>query len=188
MSTLNILVGDVTQNLKNFKPSSIGSIICLLPIQPYAKSSVPNNQETLNFYYQSLIGEFKRILDPSGSLWVIGKYDPIIYASYFLKSYNFYIINSVTILHTSQDVAISRSLSNCHYTANWFKPHKSVPHIFNSSEDSDIWDLSPKDAYKKMARISYNPRLPLLLPFYNSVAFKSCLDVTESTITIKAEG
>lgn len=190
MSNLNVLVGDTIHHLQNFKEGVFDCIICLLPRDPYANSSVPTNHETLGFYYDLLSKEFKRILNPKGSTWLVGKYDPLIYASYFLKERDFYFINHVCIRQSSNDMAASRSLKNTNYMAYWMKPYKHVPHIYNGSdiqELTDVWELEPKEVYKQMIQVSCNKESTILLPFYNHVALNACMTTHPNVFSIKAE-
>lgn len=187
MSGLNVLVGDTVTHLRNFKPEVFDCIVCQLPRSPYFNSSVPYNHETLSFYYKTLSEEFQRLLTPQGTIWLVGKYDPLIYASYFLKECNFYFINQVCIVNPTGERAASRSLENLNLMAYWMKPYKHSPHTFNGSELSDIWDLEPKGYFREMARISCDPQAAILLPFYDQVAFNSLLSVSPNVFTIKGE-
>lgn len=187
MSHLNILVGDTVRHLRNFKEGVFDTVICILPINPYQASSVPINHETLGFYYNTLAQEFKRILHYRGSIWLLGKYDTLVYAPFFLKEQGFYFINHVCVSTESYSVSASRSLKNNHYMVYWMKPHKNSPHIYNGSELSDIWYLEPKEVYKEIVKISCNEDSPILLPFYDHVAFNSCSSLSPNVVTIKAE-
>lgn len=123
----------------------------------------------------------KRILKPSGTLWVSGTYHSIYQCGYALQLAGFHLLNDITWFKPNASPNLScRYFTASHETLLWARKDKKAKHVFNYdvmkqngwAEDSfkkpgsqmrSVWSIgTPKSAEKKFGKHPTQKPLDLL--------------------------
>ena len=83
-------------------------------------------------FFETWIGEVKRILKPNGSLWISGTYHSIYLCGYALAKHGYKILNDISWYKPNAAPNLScRYFTASHETLIWAAPHKTSKHTFN---------------------------------------------------------
>lgn len=103
--------------------------------------------EDFNFH-MSWIHAYKRLLKPSGTIWISGTYHSIFPCGYALKIQRWHLLNDIIWFKPNASPNLScRMFTASHETLLWAKSDKIKKHYFDyESMKNNIWD---KDILKK---------------------------------------
>jgi len=88
-------------------------------------------KDDYNFHYKWL-DACKRVLKPSGTLWVSGTYHSIYQCGYALQSLGYHIMNDITWFKPNGSPNLScRYFTASHETLIWARKDKNAKHFFN---------------------------------------------------------
>ncbi len=83
-------------------------------------------------FFESWIGEIKRVLKPHGTAWISGTYHSIYLCGYALAKHGFKILNDISWYKPNAAPNLScRYFTASHETIIWAAPHKTSKHTFN---------------------------------------------------------
>ena len=83
-------------------------------------------------FYEAWISELKRVLKPSGTLWISGTYHSIYLCGYALMKHGYKILNDIAWYKPNAAPNLSgRYFTASHETLLWAKPDKNARHTFN---------------------------------------------------------
>lgn len=83
-------------------------------------------------FFDAWIGEIKRILKPSGTIWISGTYHSIYLCGYILGKHDYKILNDIAWYKPNAAPNLSRRyFTASHETILWAKPDKKARHTFN---------------------------------------------------------
>jgi site-specific DNA-methyltransferase (adenine-specific) len=99
-------------------------------------------------FHLSWIQEVRRVLKPSGTLWISGTYHSIYQCGFALQMAGFHVLNDIAWFKPNASPNLScRFFTASHETLIWARKEKKAKHIFNYSEmKNGTW---PEDALKK---------------------------------------
>lgn len=159
-----LYMGDCVDILKKYNENSID---CIFADPPYLLSnngftchsgkrtsvnkgewdSSKGKDADYNFY-ESWLSECKRVLKPSGTIWISGTYHSIYLCGYMLQSLGFHILNDICWFKPNAPPNLSCRYFTCsHETVIWAKKDKNHKHFFDYKlMKNGIWD---EDSYKK---------------------------------------
>lgn len=184
---LSVLVNEDTFTYIKSLPESYVDLIVLDP--PYFLSSggITNragrkasvnkgewdnpNRINVEYFYNNLIKECKRILKREGTLWIFGTYHNIFLAGYYLKNYDFKILNNIAWIKENPAENLSKNvLTHANETIIWARRDKKSRHFYNYKEMfaeknkqlTDVWITPTID--RKEKDYGYHPtQKPLAL-------------------------
>ena len=83
-------------------------------------------------FHEKWISECRRILKPSGTIWISGTNHSIYQCGYLLQKLNFHILNDITWFkpNAAPNLACT-TFAHSHETLLWAKKDKKAKHIFN---------------------------------------------------------
>jgi len=83
-------------------------------------------------FHEKWISECRRILKPSGTIWISGTNHSIYQCGYLLQKLNFHILNDITWFkpNAAPNLACT-TFAHSHETLLWAKKDKKTKHIFN---------------------------------------------------------
>ena len=132
-------------------------------------------------FHKNWIGECKRVLKPSGSIWISGTYHSIYLCGYLLQLLGFHLLNDVCWFKPNAPPNLScRYFTASHEILIWAKKDKKQKHYFNyklmkngawSGDDlkksktqmRTVWSItSPKKEEKKFGKHPTQKPLELL--------------------------
>ena len=83
-------------------------------------------------FHENWISECKRVLKPSGTIWISGTYHSIYQCGFLLQKLNFQILNDICWFKPNAPPNIScRYFTSSHETLLWAKKEKKSKHCFN---------------------------------------------------------
>lgn len=83
-------------------------------------------------FFDSWISELKRVIKPSGTIWISGTYHSIYKCGYILQKHGYKILNDISWYKPNAAPNLScRYFTAAHETLLWAKPDANVPHTFN---------------------------------------------------------
>lgn len=86
-------------------------------------------------FHNEWITECKRILKPSGTIWISGTYHNIYQCGFLLQLHNFKILNEISWFKPNASPNLScRMFTASHETLIWARKEKKVAHTFNYKE------------------------------------------------------
>ncbi len=99
-------------------------------------------------FHLSWIQEVRRVLKPSGTLWISGTYHSIYQCGFALQVAGFHVLNDIAWFKPNASPNLScRFFTASHETLIWARKDKKAKHIFNYGEmKNGTW---PEDALKK---------------------------------------
>ena len=122
-------------------------------------------------FHKSWLSECKRVLKPSGSIWISGTHHSIFLCGYVLQQLGFHILNDICWFKPNAPPNLScRYFTFSHETIIWAKKDKKFKHIFNyklmkngswendhfkkaKSQMRSLWSItSPKKHEKKYGK------------------------------------
>ena len=90
--------------------------------------------DDLNFH-NAWISECRRVLKPSGTIWITGTSHSIYQCGYLLQKLNFHILNDIAWYKPNAAPNLSCTVfAHSHETLLWAKKDKNTKHIFNYKE------------------------------------------------------
>jgi site-specific DNA-methyltransferase (adenine-specific) len=100
-------------------------------------------------FHSAWIAECKRILKPSGTMWVSGTYHSIYQCGYAMQTAGFHILNDIAWFKPNASPNLScRFFTASHETLIWARKEKGAKHIFNYKEMKH-GDWHERDVLKK---------------------------------------
>ncbi|MBV6479969.1 MAG: Modification methylase DpnIIB [Ignavibacteria bacterium] len=137
-------------------------------------------EQDLNFH-EEWISECKRILKPSGTIWISGTYHSIYQCGYLLQKLGFHILNDITWFKPNASPNLScRFFTASHETLIWARKDKNAKHYFDyksmkeghfpedqlkkeKSQMRSVWSLNtPSSAEKEFGKHPTQKPLALL--------------------------
>lgn len=99
-------------------------------------------------FHLSWIQEVRRVLKPSGTLWISGTYHSIYQCGFALQIAGFHVLNDIAWFKPNASPNLScRFFTASHETLIWARKEKKAKHTFNYGEmKNGTW---PEDALKK---------------------------------------
>lgn len=99
-------------------------------------------------FHLSWIQEIRRVLKPSGTLWISGTYHSIYQCGFALQVAGFHVLNDIAWFKPNASPNLScRFFTASHETIIWARKDKKAKHTFNYNEmKNGVW---PEDALKK---------------------------------------
>ena len=107
-------------------------------------------------FHEKWIFECKRILKPSGTIWISGTNHSIYQCGYLLQKLNFHILNDITWFkpNAAPNLACT-TFAHSHETLLWAKKDKKSKHIFNYEimKNGDFQEDKIKNQNKQMRSV-----------------------------------
>ncbi|MGF7109962.1 DNA-methyltransferase [Treponema pedis] len=99
-------------------------------------------------FHNEWITACRRVLKPSGTIWISGTYHSIYQCGYLLQKNNFHILNDITWFKPNAAPNLScRFFTASHETLIWARKDKKAKHIFNYTKMKN--GSFPEDKMKK---------------------------------------
>ncbi|MBQ0013162.1 MAG: site-specific DNA-methyltransferase [Proteobacteria bacterium] len=146
-----ILIGDCIEHMRNLPDASVDAIFADPPynLQLGAKTLYRPEDQTAaravrdtwdsfespqqyDDFTRQWMTECKRILKPTGAMWVIGSYHNIFKVGATLQDLGFWILNDIVWVKTNPMPNFRGTrFTNAHETLIWATPHKTGKYTFN---------------------------------------------------------
>ena len=144
--TVDLIFADPPYNLSNDGITCQGGRMVSVNKGAWDKSK--GLQDDFDFHL-AWITACRRVLKPSGSLWVSGTYHSIYQCGYALQAAGYHIVNDVAWFKPNAAPNLScRALTASHETLIWARRDKKAKHTFNYSAMKG-GDWHEQDAFKK---------------------------------------
>ena len=148
---IRIINGDALEVLKELPPNCIDLIFADPPYNLsndgftcHAGKRVSVNkgewdrsdgiEEDFNFHY-NWISECKRVLKPSGTIWISGTYHSIYLCGFALQKQGWHLLNDISWFKPNASPNLScRMFTASHETLIWARKNKNAKHTFNYEE------------------------------------------------------
>jgi len=160
----NLLLGDSLELLKNIKENSIDMIFADPPYFLSSGTFTCQNGKRVSVkkgnwdmsngikkdfdFHLNWIKECKRILKPSGTIWISGTYHSIYQCGFILQNAGYHILNDISWFKPNASPNLScRFFTASHETLLWARKDKKAKHTFNYEKmRNGEW---PEDSIKK---------------------------------------
>jgi len=144
-----VLVGDCVELLADFPAESIDLVFADPPYNLQLQNELrrPNNTKVRGVqedwdkfggfaqydeFTRAWLAACRRVLKPSGTLWVMGTYHNIHRVGAILQDLNFWLLNSVVWIKSNPTPNFRGvRFTNAHETLLWVQKHKGKPYTFN---------------------------------------------------------
>lgn len=119
----------------------------MVPVEKGEWDKSKGLEEDLRFH-EAWIGECRRILKPSGTIWISGTYHSIYQCGYLLQKLNYHVLNDIAWFKPNASPNLScRFFTASHETLLWARKDRKAKHIFNYEAMKE--GAFPEDSLKK---------------------------------------
>jgi len=144
-NSIDMIFADPPYNLSN------GGFTChagkMVPVNKGKWDESKGLDEDLKFHIE-WIKACRRVLKPSGTIWVSGTYHSIYRCGYALELTGYHILNDISWFKPNASPNLScRFFTASHETIIWARKEKKAKHIFNYKTMVD-WDKNYKKDFK----------------------------------------